>query len=370
MNDSRVYFHWSQPEVASRFSNAVSLHSHTLHSHECLGFIRRATRNVPYLSAAIRKHDQLYQDLNQGRTLDLTRAWWTPPLGEDQALRVEEGQIRNVLGLNALVSLSDHDNMWAGRLLGNAPISVEWTVPFRGTFFHLGIHNVPSSAACDWMAHMEEFTARPSESRLSELLEMFNSRAETLVVLNHPVWDEKGIGRAAQGAFLSEFLAQHTHALHALELNGLRPWHENNETIELGRAVDLPVISGGDRHAREPNACLNLTHAATFAEFVEEIRRDGHSEVLFMPQYREPFKLRIIKSMCEVMREDPHHGKGWTRWSDRVFYLCDDGVARSLSELWATKIPTVVNQFVALSGLVGMVICRPALRSSPTAFTK
>ncbi len=370
MNDSRVYFHWNQPEVASRFPTAVSLHSHTLHSHECLSFIRRVTCKVPYLDAAMRRHDQHYQSLNEGRSLDLTRAWWTPPLSENQAFDIEAGQIRNTLGLNALVSLSDHDNMCAGRLLGKAPISVEWTVPFRGTFFHLGIHNVPSQAACDWMMHMEEFTARPCESRLSELLELFTSRPETLVVLNHPVWDEKGIGQAQHGLFLNEFLAQHASAIHALELNGLRPWHENNDTIELGSAVNLPVISGGDRHAREPNACLNLTHAATFAEFVEEIRRDGYSEVLFMPQYREPFKLRIAKSLCEVMRDDPHHGRGWTRWSDRVFYLCDDGVERSLSELWATKIPAVVNQFVALMSLIGMVICRPGLRSSPTAFTK
>ncbi len=356
--------------MASRFRTGVSLHSHTLHSHECLGFIHRVTRNVPYLGSAIRKHEQRYQDLHGGRTLDLTRAWWTPPLGENQALALEEGQIRNVLGLKPLVSLSDHDDMTAGTLLSDAPISVEWTVPFRGTFFHLGIHNVPSQAACYWMNQMEEFTDYPSEPRLRELLELFKSPADTLVVLNHPVWDEKGIGQQAHGLFLSEFLAQHRSALHALELNGLRPWRENSDVIDLARTVDLPVISGGDRHAREPNACLNLSNAATFGEFVEEVRRDGRSEVLFMPQYREPFKLRIIKSMCEVMRDDPEHGKGWTRWSDRVFYLCDDGVERSLSELWATKIPAVVNQFVALMSLVGMVFCRPALRSSPTAFTK
>ncbi len=83
---------------------------------------------------------------------------------------------------------------------------------------------------------------------------------------------------------------------------------------------------------------------------------------MFLPQYKDAFNLGIVRSLCEVMREDPAHELGWTRWSDWVFYLCDDGQERSLSKLWAAKIPAVVNQFVALMGLVSL-----GLRSSRIA---
>ncbi len=212
---------------------------------------------------------------------------------------------------------------------------------------------------------MRAFTANPSERLLPDLLTWFGRNPGTLVILNHPMWDEKGIGAGRHWSLLREFLRLFGGLIHALELNGLRPWKENQNVMTVAASVKLPVISGGDRHAREPNACINLTNAATFAEFADEVRSDGWSDVLFLPQYQEKFKLRMIRSMCEVMREDPEHELGWTKWSDRVFYLCDDGTARSLSELWATKIPAVVNQFVALMGLV-----RLGLRSSRTASTR
>lgn len=151
----------------------------------------------------------------------------------------------------------------------------------------------------------------------------------------------RGFVRAAVRAFLD-----------ALELNGLRPWRENQAVAQLGMAVGKPLISGGDRHGREPNACLNLTNAATFAEFVQEVRHDGWSDVLFMPQYREPLKLRILQNLCDILENDENHSLGWTRWSDRVFYLTDEGEDKSLADLWGDRFPAVVNRFVALMGLV------------------
>jgi hypothetical protein len=106
--------------------------------------------------------------------------------------------------------------------------------------------------------------------------------------------------------------------IHALELNGLRPWKENRDVAVLAGSKPLPLISGGDRHGREPNANIKLTNAATFAEFVGEIRRYGWSDVLFMPQYREPFRLRILRNMCDILEDDPEHSLGWTRWCDRA----------------------------------------------------
>jgi hypothetical protein len=40
------------------------------------------------------------------------------------------------------------------------------------------------------------------------------------------------------------------------------------------------------------------------------------------------------------------------RWSDRVFYLTDEGHEKSLSVFWHRKYPGVVNRFVSLMGLV------------------
>ncbi len=94
------------------------------------------------------------------------------------------------------------------------------------------------------------------------------------MVLNHPLWDEADIGAHQHRQTLAALLANHGRWIHAIELNGLRSWDENTEAMELARAWQLPAISGGDRHGLEPNANLNLTHAATFAEFVAEIRRE------------------------------------------------------------------------------------------------
>ena len=84
--------------------------------------------------------------------------------------------------------------------------------------------------------------------------------------------------------FLEEFGAW----IHALELNGLQPAASNVDTIHLAAERGLPVISGGDRHCCEPNANVNLTNAGTFAAFVNEIRCEKRSCVLFLPQYRDP----------------------------------------------------------------------------------
>ena len=48
-----------------------------------------------------------------------------------------------------MVSITDHDDINAPMLLrslesalGAIPVSVEWTVPFHETSFHIGIHNL------------------------------------------------------------------------------------------------------------------------------------------------------------------------------------------------------------------------------------
>ena len=334
---------------------------------ETMEFVSRVTARVPWLGAAIRRQEQAYFQTT-GRKLEMANAWWTPPLSPRRAWELEKSQIENSLEADALVSLSDHDSIDAGLQLHvfedtrNCPVSVEWTVPYRKTFFHLGIHNLSYADSPEVMRNLAEFTNQPEESRLNPLLEWFASRHETLVVMNHPRWDEKGIGAALHRSLVDDFLASYGRYIHALELNGLRPWNENRDVLELAGRVRMPLISGGDRHGLEPNACVNQTNAATFAEFVEEVRHDGRSHVLFLPHYREPYRLRVLENLFDILQDDPQHSMGWVHWSNRVFFRNHDGVTRSLSEIWGKRPPAVVRQFVKLMMLFGHSPVRTALR--------
>lgn len=114
--------------------------------------------------------------------------------------------------------------------------------------------------------------------------------------------------------------------------------------VDLARHFGKPLISGGDRHALEPNTLLNLSSATSFSEFVDEIR-EGYSHVLLTQQYMEPLSMRILQNLEDILQDyDQHiHGK---HWSDRVFYLCEDGVTRPLSQLW-DHAPLAVRLFTS-----------------------
>ena len=364
---SAVRFSWCKKESDPAFIAGVSLHSHTLHSVELIDFIDRVAARGPGLSALVRKEKRKYRNAT-GRDLDLKSAWWTPPLSPRQAWDLERAQIEQKLGKEALVSLSDHDNIdacWHLRVLEETracPVSIEWTVPFRKTFFHIGVHNLPVDTAVAMTRVMNEFTAAPNEAQIAPILECLGSASESLIVLNHPMWDETHIGGAEHVAFLAEFLALFARFLHALELNGLRPWGENMQAMQVADRFGLSVISGGDRHGREPNACINLTNAHTFAEFATEVRNDQASHVLFLPQYREPLKLRVLENLIDILEEDPNHALGWTDWRNRVFYRDEEGTVRSLHEIWGTRVPAIVNHFISAKRFLRNGTVRSALR--------
>jgi hypothetical protein len=267
---------------------------------------------------------------------EVSRMYWTPPLSPRQAWLLEKLQIENVLDLNPLVSLSDHDNLEAPLRLRvleetrNLPISVEWTVPFGDTFFHLGVHNMPWLATRSLFAEMVSCTAQPRDNKLAELLRELGGSPATLIVLNHPLWDEKGIGGSSHRWCLMRFLSRFRPHVHALEWNGFRPVPENSRIMRMGAELGMPVISGGDRHGKESNSVLNLTRASSFDEFAGEIR-DGVSEILVMPQQRQPLTLRVLRTLFDALRDDPGHGFGWSRWSDRVFHRAADGTVRPVS---------------------------------------
>lgn len=355
MGSSHVTSLWREPEIVSCYKAAVSLHSHTLHSREMLDFIPRISRSIPGLSAAIRNASNTHEIVWEN-------AWWTPPLGPQQAWQLEAGQITRVLNLTPLVSITDHDNIDGPAHLrvlpglSEFPLSVEWTIPWRGTVFHIGVHNMAT-------AQMWDSTNGAPEEQVPALLAALHSCPETLIVFNHPFWDEKGADQQVHNAAVLDFMRRCGDCIHALELNGLRPWLENQRAVALAQATGKPVISGGDRHGREANACLNLTNAKSFSEFVAEVR-DGHSQVLFLPQYKENRVCRLTHQVWDVLRHDSAHGLGWQAWNDRIFYQCKDGQIRSLRELWGEGEPLIIRLFVKAVDLMSHAPFRSVLRAA------
>jgi hypothetical protein len=355
MNHSKIHLQ-DGGTGAGQFRTAVSLHSHTLHSRETLTFINRLAKRIGPIGAALEGGKAKYQSLH-GSSLDLRRAWWTPPLAPRDAWVLEKHQIESRLGLNAFISLTDHDDIEAPlslRVLEECreiPISVEWTVPYGPTFFHLGVHNLARDSARELMYGLAHFTARERGCDLACLLHTLADTKDTLIVFNHPCWDENGIGQEAHTKLATQFAQKYGQSIHAFELNGLRPWAENREVFQMACELGKTLISGGDRHALEPNTILDLTNATTFSEFVEQVRA-GRTDVLVTDQYREPYAIRILQNLEEILQDHENHGRGWRRWSDRVFYTCDDGIARSLTTLFANQVPVPVQFFVRAVKLI------------------
>ncbi len=347
-------FFWKDRAVAQEFRAGVSLHSHTMYSEESLDILPRYTGHVPILRHALDK------------SVDYTQAFWTPPLSPRQAHRLEEKQIQRMFQLPGLISLTDHDNVRAGSMLrllerfSNAPVSTEWTIPFGPTFFHLGVHNLPAGDANEIMTELARFTANPNPEDLREKLAKLCSYPDVLLVLNHPLWDEKGIGSAKHTGALHELLNGYgLRYFHALEVNGLRAWEENQRVINLGQQSALPVVSGGDRHGREPNAILNLTRGGNLVEFIHEIRYGRNSHVVFMPQYQESLNLRTLQTVVDVLRDYPEAVQGRRAWTDRVFYRePGSSSAVPMSAIWPNgggpKVFRAVTMAVKLAQL-GMV---------------
>ena len=301
--------------------------------------------------------------------VDFSRAYWTPPLTPQLAYDTEKEQIENALGLRAMVSLTDHDNieaaMWLRALpeTAHTPVSLEWSVPFGGTLFHLGVHNLPNDQAQAIMDGLAAYTRDPSDRCLCELLAMIDGFPDVLVVFNHPLWTQSCIGVQRGSDDLDRFLDCAVQFLHAFEINAARSAKENNRVRELANRWQRPLVSGGDRHGCAASGALNLTGAETFAEFVNEIREEHRSHVLLMPQYNEPLSVRTTRTLLDVIRNYPEFPTGSRRWDDRVFHPDENGGAdRPVSTLWK-KPPAFVEKILGCIRLLEKaVVQRPLER--------
>jgi hypothetical protein len=359
MAKSTISYLWRDKNAAQGFRAGVSIHSHTNQSKETLDFLANFGNQYPIMRPIISRLERR-SEANHGVRVDFARSYWTPPMTPKLAFDLESQQIEK-LDIASMVSLSDHDSIQAPMLLRTVPsarqipVSLEWTTPYGGIqAFHLGVHNLPSAKANEWMDTLTDFTANPNDARLTEILAELHNEPNVLVVFNHPLWDLYLIGKEKAEFLVNEFLQKNGNYLHALELNGLRHWDENRQVRRLAEKWNMLLISGGDRHGVEPNANINLTNAETFTEWVHEIRREKKSDILFMPQYAEPWKHRILRSTIDAIRDYPEFPQGSRTWDQRVYHPDKYGVDRPLCELWPNgSAPPIMRWGIAMVRLLG-----------------
>jgi hypothetical protein len=351
------------------FRAAASLHCHTYHSKELLTFIPRYAEMIPYVAGRFRRgmerHFSIY-----GRSIDFSKTYWTPPVSPRQVIEIETLQIEKELGLTALVSITDHDDIEAGKHLqllngvNRLPISLEWTVPYGQGLFHLGVHNLPNETSNDLARELMKYTDQePDAMRLADILHLLNESPETLIIINHPLWDIECMGEQEHGDNLRAFLTAHGQELHALEVNGFRSWRENKAVMQLAEDWSLPAVAGGDRHGCRPNSVLNLTRSTSFSDLVAEIREDEHSEILLMPEYRAPMVARVCEAVADVLRFYPNHSLGQTRWVDRCFADISDGQGVCpLSRFWGAGSPGWLRATLWCMRVLGSSRMQTALR--------
>jgi hypothetical protein len=221
------------------------------------------------------------------------------------------------------------------------------------------VHNLPGSTPSIWFDRLAAFTARPDVEPLRDILNDLHDEDGVLLVFNHPLWDLAGVGAGAHRTLLSHFLNEHRSRLHAIEINGYRSRRENSGVRRLAAERDMPLISGGDRHALAANAVLNVTRARSFAEFVDEIR-SGVSHIVVMPEYAQHIGTRVMAAVADVMRHYGRHAKGRLGWMDRVWWEDAEGV-RPLSSHWPDGGPLVVRSSVAVFRLLSSPALLPLI---------
>ena len=368
LEKTRLHILRKKADLSKNARSGVSLHCHTEYSNEMLDFVPHYAEKLPIISYFWRKERDKYLE-REGREMDFSTAYWSPPLSALGVYSIEKSQIERA-NLEPIVSLTDHDCIDATLDVNrehpnsHAPISMEWTVPFEYGFFHVGVHNLPEKNAVELTKTLLDFTfdtENHTNEKLTEMLALLNDIPQVLIILNHPLWDIEIVGQERHEALLKDFIRLHGRWIHAFEVNGFRSWSENKAVIELAEALGMPLVTGGDRHGCKPNTVLNLTNARSFEEFVDEIRTDKRSEIVLMPEYSRPLHSRQLGSFAEILSHYPKFREGHRRWYDRVFFDTGDGNGlRSLSgHGWKGGGPKWLRWAIWTLGILGSPAARP-----------
>lgn len=370
LKQTRLHILHEAENLAPKAKTGVSLHCHTEHSKEMLDFVPHYAEKLPIIAFFWERERKKYIK-REGKAIDFSTAFWSPPMTANDVHNIETDQI-NEAGLDAIVSISDHDSIDANlKLNGSAenkkvPISLEWTVPYEYGFFHVGVHNLPEKSAIELTKTLVgySFGENPTNEKLTELFAMLNEIPDVLVILNHPLWDIERVGKDKHEVLLKNFIKEHGRWIHAFEINGFRSWSENKAVLEMAEALGIPVVTGGDRHGCKPNTVLNLSNANTFEEFAEEIRIDKKSEVVLMPEYKQPLQSRQLQSFSEILKLYPEFPDGRKKWFDRVHFDVGDGFGtRPLSVHWDKGGPLWLRMAIKTLAFFGSPKMRPFFRA-------
>lgn len=367
---TKFYLPKTSAEIKGKAKTGVSLHCHTQYSKEMLDFIPHYAEKLPVISYFWKKEQKRFLE-DKDHKIDFKDAFWQPPMSENQVFDIESSQINN-MELDAVVSITDHDSIKANLKLNEsrptnvAPISLEWTVPYSFGFFHVGVHNLPKDRAEEITKTLLDYTFSDSPKTKEQLDELFAMLAEIkdlLIVLNHPLWDIELAGKVKHRELLDAFLIDHGKWIHAFEINGFRSWSENKGVVELAETLGIPLVTGGDRHGCQPNTVINLTNAATFSEFAEEVRIGKKTDVLIMPEYKAPLHSRQMQSFSEILKYYPENPSGAQRWFERVHYNLMDGKGvRPVSDHMTRGGPPWLRSAIWFLGFIGQPRLRPLFK--------
>ncbi|HRJ88469.1 MAG: hypothetical protein JNK51_12405 [Blastocatellia bacterium] len=370
LKNTRLHILRKPTQLSACAKTGVSLHCHTEHSKEMLDFVPHYAEKLPIIAQFWKRERDNYLK-KEGKGIDFSSAYWSPPMNPDAVYEIEKKQI-NDTGIDAIVSLTDHDSIDATLKVNetepntHAPISMEWTVPFEYGYFHVGVHNLPKARAVELTKTLLDYTfidENHTNEKLAEMFAMLNEIPSVLVILNHPLWDIELVGKERHEALLKDFIRVHGKWIHAFEINGFRAWSENKAVIEMAESLGMPIATGGDRHGCKPNTVINLTNASTFDEFVDEIRGEKRSEVVLMPEYEHPIHSRQLQSFSEILNHYPEFPDGRQRWFDRVYFDVGDGHGlRQLSVHWQRGGPTWLRWAIWTLGVLGSPKVRPVFR--------
>jgi hypothetical protein len=120
---------------------------------------------------------------------------------------------------------------------GKRPHSASNNNPIQKRFTTLGAHNLLADQERQLFGYLQQFTATSEDRDLAQILEHLANNPETLIVSNHPCWDENEIGMDKHTELTLNFLRLYSPFVHALELNGFRSWKENRQVLWRQRPV-------------------------------------------------------------------------------------------------------------------------------------
>ncbi|HEX4425981.1 MAG TPA: hypothetical protein VH079_11310 [Terriglobales bacterium] len=286
------YIYRECPHPEREFGYAVSLHNHSCHSVEKLA----ALNDVIKLAFMRPLSGILQKSFGLGGISNLNYAdvTFNPPYTPENVYEMEAAAAAQWGFDGVHIAITDHDEFAGGLdLLRNRPdlngrvaVSEELSLWFQGHLFHLGVCHLPESGTEETHTQIQ---AAARGGRYDELFETL-AASGCLVIFNHPLlpW-----GPEAKIIPATELLTRYGWAIHALEVNGMRPREENDRVLELARQWRKPVVGGGDSHLLVASSVISLSRAATFQDFIAEVK-DGHAVPFVTPNYFAPLRWKLF----------------------------------------------------------------------------